>query len=102
QIPNGQVPVLTIPTNHVMNQLHLPNETEGKIHTFLREFSNILSRANFQSNIQTNRLFIKLYPEHLGTLQIELLQKDGLMTARLMTSTNMARDILHSQLHQLK
>nr|WP_281422274.1 flagellar hook-length control protein FliK [Sporosarcina aquimarina] len=68
----------------------------------MREFQAILNRANFGQTGGTNRLMVKLYPEHLGQVRIELLEINGVMTARILASTAMAREMLDSQIHQLR
>ncbi|WP_335870718.1 flagellar hook-length control protein FliK [Bacillus sp. 2205SS5-2] len=83
--------------------LHLKNVDAGPTYeTFVKEFSSILSRAQFGKMPNMNKLLIKLYPEELGSLRIELLQKDGMITARILTSSGAARDLIDSQLHALK
>lgn len=70
--------------------------------TFLREMQALMKRSNFGQAGGTNRMLIKLYPEHLGQLRIELLETNGIMTARILASTAFAKGLLDSQLHQLK
>nr|WP_255550930.1 flagellar hook-length control protein FliK [Sporosarcina sp. E16_8] len=62
----------------------------------------IFKRSNFGQTGGTNRLLIKLYPEHLGQVRIELLQVNGIMTARILASTALGKEMLDSQLHQLR
>nr|WP_255457368.1 flagellar hook-length control protein FliK [Sporosarcina sp. JAI121] len=62
----------------------------------------IFKRANFGQTGGTNRLLIKLYPEHLGQVRIELIQNNGIMTARILASTALGKEMLDSQLHQLR
>lgn len=69
---------------------------------FIKDFSNILAKSQFMQSDGTNRLLIKLYPEHLGSLRIEVLQDNGILTAKMFATTGAAKDILDSQLHQLK
>ncbi|MBM7586835.1 flagellar hook-length control protein FliK [Bacillus pakistanensis] len=69
---------------------------------FVKEFSNMLSKSQLMKNPNMNKLLVKLYPEHLGTLRIELVQKDGMMTAKILTSTAGVKEILDSQIHALK
>ena len=73
-----------------------------KNETLLREMQNIFKRSNFGQTGGTNRLLIKLYPEHLGQVRIELLQSNGVMTARILASTALGKEMLDSQLHQLR
>ncbi|KON89086.1 hypothetical protein AF332_21340 [Sporosarcina globispora] len=68
----------------------------------MQEFENILAKCSFQKTGGTQKLFIKLNPNHLGALRIELIQKDSAMIARILTSTGSAKEILDSQIHGLK
>jgi len=96
----------------VLNQLSAtrseaaPAEVEksnnARNEALLREMQNIFKRSNFGQTGGTNRLLIKLYPEHLGQVRIELLQVNGIMTARILASSAQGKEMLNSQLHQLK
>lgn len=68
----------------------------------IRQFENILAKSQFSNIGGTQKLMIKLHPEHLGSLRIELIQKDGSMIAKMLTSTQAAKHLLESQLHSLK
>ena len=78
------------------------SRNNSKNETLLREMQNIFKRSNFGQTGGTNRLLIKLYPEHLGQVRIELLQSNGIMTARILASTALGKEMLDSQLHQLR
>jgi len=69
---------------------------------FVEEFQNVMNRAQFASNAAGTRLLIKLYPENLGTIRIELVQKDGMLSAKLLASNALGKQMLDSTLHQLK
>ncbi|ARF15321.1 flagellar hook-length control protein FliK [Sporosarcina ureae] len=75
---------------------------ESRSEALMREFQAVLNRANFGQTNGMNRISIKLYPEHLGQVRIELLEVNGVMTARILASTAMAREMLDSQMHQLR
>lgn len=45
---------------------------------------------------------IKLNPEHLGALRIEIIQKDSGLTARIMATTAKGKEMLDTQLQGLK
>lgn len=77
--------------------VHQPNARQ-----FMRDFGNMLAKANFSTALNSNKLLVRLYPEELGSLRIELLQKDGIMTARMLASTMQAKEMLDSQLHSLR
>ena len=86
---DGAPPVQESQGNHRAEQL-------------MRELQNVFKRANFGQTGGTNRISIKLYPEHLGQLRIELLQTNGLLTARILASNVLGKEMLESQLHQLR
>lgn len=66
------------------------------------QFRSILEKSQFVKNGGTQKLFIKLNPEHLGALRVELIQKDSTIIARILTSTSMAKDMMESHLNGLK
>jgi flagellar hook-length control protein FliK len=78
------------------------NRNNSRNETLIKEMQTIFKRSNFGQADGTNRLLIKLYPEHLGQVRIELLQVNGIMTARILASTALGKDMLDSQLHQLR
>jgi flagellar hook-length control protein FliK len=79
-------------------------QTKGTLQyeQFVKELQTILSRSNLQTLPNMNKLLIKLYPEQLGSLRIELLQTNGIMTARILATTSAAKEMLDSQLQGLK
>ncbi|WP_252503604.1 flagellar hook-length control protein FliK [Sporosarcina sp. Marseille-Q4943] len=87
----GEVPVQQAESNQT-------NRSES----LLKEMQALMKRANFGQVGGSNRMLIKLYPEHLGQIRIELLETNGIMTARILASTAFAKGLLDSQLHQLK
>ncbi|MEK5071126.1 flagellar hook-length control protein FliK [Sporosarcina sp. FSL K6-1508] len=80
----------------------LENRNNSRNETLIKEMQNIFKRSNFGQTGGTNRLLVKLYPEHLGQVRIELLQINGVMTARILASTALGKEMLDSQLHQLR
>lgn len=78
------------------------NRTNARNEALIKEMQTIFKRSSFGQTDGTNRLLIKLYPEHLGQVRIELLQVNGIMTARILASTALGKDMLESQLHQLR
>ncbi|MDN4607461.1 flagellar hook-length control protein FliK [Sporosarcina highlanderae] len=70
--------------------------------SLLRELQSLFKRSNFGQINGTNRMLIKLYPEHLGQIRIELMETNGVISARILASTALAKGMLDSQLHQLK
>lgn len=80
----------------------LENKQNARNEALMREMQNIFKRSNFGQIGGTNRLLVKLYPEHLGQVRIELLQVNGVMTARILASTALGKEMLDSQLAQLR
>ena len=80
----------------------LPTEKPAQSEELVKELQKAMNRAQFGQAGGANRLVIKLYPEHLGTIRIELIQKDGMLTARMLASTALGKEMLDSQSGQLK
>jgi len=68
----------------------------------MKQFESILSKSQFLNTGGTQKLFIKLFPEHLGSVRVELFQKDQTMIARIITTTGTAKEALESQVNGLK
>ncbi|MDW0109227.1 flagellar hook-length control protein FliK [Sporosarcina aquimarina] len=75
-----------------------PSQSE----TLMNKLQGIFKQTNFGQFGGTNRLLIKLNPEQLGQIRIELIQMNGVMTARILASTSLGKEMLDSQLHQLR
>ncbi|MFZ4454156.1 flagellar hook-length control protein FliK [Salibacterium aidingense] len=70
---------------------------------FMKQFQELLGKSNLQSfKNGTQQLTVKLVPENLGRLDVKIVQQNGQLTAQLMTSTNTAREMVESQIHQLR
>ncbi|MCP1144047.1 flagellar hook-length control protein FliK [Lysinibacillus endophyticus] len=80
----------------------LPVEKSAQSDAFVKEFQSLLNRTQLSNSQGTMKLLVKLYPENLGSIRIEILQKDGVLTARLLASTSQAKELLDSQIQQLK
>ncbi|WP_054635312.1 flagellar hook-length control protein FliK [Thalassobacillus sp. C254] len=70
---------------------------------FIRQFQEIMGRSNLQqlSNGQ-QQLSIKLFPENLGRLDIQFTHVDGKLAARMIVSSSGARELIESQISQLR
>lgn len=82
--------------------MEVESKPEARNEFLLREMQAIFKRSNFGQVGGTNRLLIKLYPEHLGQVRIELLHTNGVLTARMLASTALGKEMLDSQLNQLR
>lgn len=68
----------------------------------IKQFENILARSQFSNTAGAQKLLIKLNPEHLGSLRIELIQRDAGIVAKIMTTTQLAKETLDTHLNGLK
>ncbi|ARK30996.1 flagellar hook-length control protein FliK [Halalkalibacter krulwichiae] len=79
----------------------LPKEVQAQ--QFLRQFHSFLKRGVFTQNQgNMNTFTIKLFPAHLGRLHIHLTQLDGSITAQITTGNHAVRDLIESQITQLR
>lgn len=85
---------------YVLNTQNI--KTSGDSEALLKSFESILSKAQFTNQNGIQKLLIKLNPENLGSLRIELVQREGIMMARIIASSNGAKELLDGQLHGLK
>lgn len=95
---------ISLPNVSKMEQLVLLSEQQRPVSSdqLLKQFESILQKATFlrSGNIQTMNL--QLHPAHLGTLKIELIRDQHGLTARMLASSSMAKELIESQLHILK
>lgn len=102
--PTGQEAVTTntVQTRPNTFQVTLPQTQPAQSEALLKEMQAIINKAQISQNQGITRLMIKLYPENLGTLRIELVQQNGMLSARMLASTASGREMIDNQLHQLK
>lgn len=70
---------------------------------FIRQFQQLLAKSSFQqlsNGIQ--QLNVKLNPATLGRLDITIQQVNGVLVAKMMTTTAVARDLMEGQLQHLR
>lgn len=81
----------------------LPNTNQSaQSEALAKEIQNVLNRSQMSTTQGTTKLLLKLYPENLGSIRIEIMLKDGMLTARLLASTPLGKELLDGQLHQLR
>ncbi len=68
----------------------------------IKQFENILAKSQFSNVNGVQRLFLQLNPGHLGALRIEIIQQDSVMVAKIVTSTQAAKEAIEGQLNHLK
>ncbi|MDN4073435.1 flagellar hook-length control protein FliK [Fictibacillus terranigra] len=85
--------------------LHVPRSgsSEDVNKQFVKELQNMILSGKFEASSNgMSKLNIRLTPEHLGTLNIELVSKNGELSARILTNSAYAKEIMESQMHLLK
>ncbi|WP_100373201.1 flagellar hook-length control protein FliK [Bacillus sp. FJAT-45037] len=80
---------------------HQPKQVQQE--QLLKQFEQMMQRGAFRKNeAGMNTFSVKLYPQHLGRIDIQLTQINGVLIARLLTSSSGARELVESQLQQLR
>ncbi len=100
QVNASQQQATTVTTKTVT--VTLPAQPSSQSEALAKEIQNLLNRSQLSNNQGTIRLVLKLFPENLGQIRIEVMQKDGLLQARLLATTAAGKELLDSNLNQLK
>ncbi|MBQ9983186.1 MAG: flagellar hook-length control protein FliK [Lachnospiraceae bacterium] len=62
----------------------------------------VVEQVRLNMNQQTTSLELQLYPEHLGRIQINVVSKEGVMTASIVAETEAAKQAIEAGLLNLK
>ncbi|MCF6410570.1 flagellar hook-length control protein FliK [Pseudalkalibacillus salsuginis] len=82
--------------------LHAPQEHTSTSH-FANELGKIINRGRILTLPNgSTQLSIKLFPENLGSLDIQIVQRNGEIAAKIIASTAQAKELIESNLHQLR
>ncbi|OSX54401.1 flagellar hook-length control protein FliK [Anoxybacillus ayderensis] len=69
---------------------------------FVTQFERILRTSKLtQWKNGNTQMLIRLHPEHLGYVTIKLIQQKGKLTAKMITSTDAAKQLVEQHIHQL-
>ncbi|WP_096199364.1 flagellar hook-length control protein FliK [Bacillus sp. FJAT-45350] len=102
-LTNGDLSQPMNKTQQLVIHIGESQSKQGQQQQFIRQFQEMISRGTFSNlNNGMQQLTIKLFPEHLGRLDIQLTQMNGVMTARILASSTAARELIESQIHQLR
>lgn len=99
-LPDGNIvaPQANAPMIVVDETLSGPKANES----FLQQLTNIIQSGRLTRFQNGNaQLVIRLYPEHLGTLTVKIAREHGTLTAKLIASTDSAKELLDANLSQL-
>ncbi|MFG6496785.1 flagellar hook-length control protein FliK [Fictibacillus sp. UD] len=79
------------------------SQGEGQKEQFIRDVQRIITSGKIIVNeAGFTKMHIRLTPEHLGTVEIQLIQKHGEIAAKIIASSQGAKEALDGQLTQLK
>ncbi|PWA13507.1 hypothetical protein DCC39_01040 [Pueribacillus theae] len=106
-------PRIILQPGHFFQQASMDKlqQLEWRMHVTNRmnesSLANQLERLMGNSRLHTfkngiTELSIRLYPEHLGSLAIKLIHQNGELIARITAQTETAKQLIESQLHQLR
>ncbi|MTH52746.1 hypothetical protein GKZ89_04935 [Bacillus mangrovi] len=88
---------------HLSLFLKMNPEGNGVRQEYLMEqLQKLMASSRFTAVNGSEKLFLKLYPEHLGELRIEIMQSDGKWTAKFTAVNAHIKEAIESNLHQLK
>lgn len=77
--------------------------TEQVNEQLLTQFEKAISQSRFIQNLSgNNQLLLKLAPESLGTILVELTEIDGEMLVKLTASSQMAKEALEANVRELR
>lgn len=62
----------------------------------------VIEQVKVHMSQDTTSMQLQLYPEHLGRIQIHVVSKDGMMTARIAAETEQAKQAIENGLASLK
>ena len=80
----------------------LPTNQANQAEALAKEIANLVNRSQMSNTQGTIKLMLKLFPENLGQIRIEIVQQNGVMSARLLATTAAGKELLDSSLNQLK
>lgn len=80
----------------------LPMERSAQSEALIKEIQNHLNRMQMSNNNGVIKLTMRLFPENLGQIRIEVMQQDGVLQARILATSSAGKELLDSSLNQLK
>ncbi|RWZ60490.1 hypothetical protein EQV77_04130 [Halobacillus fulvus] len=82
------------------------NQTESNQNQqkqLIQEFERVLKNSRlFMNKAGGSEIHLKLRPAHLGDIQIKMVQMNGEMTARILVSSQAAKDMIETNMNQIR
>lgn len=84
--------------------VHMQLTNQGTIENqeLMQEFEQVLKTSKFNQVNGTTELIMKLKPGNLGEVLVKMIEVDGEIIVRLSVTSQASKDLLESNLHQLK
>ncbi|KYG35762.1 flagellar hook-length control protein FliK [Priestia endophytica] len=98
--------VSTIPSG-TMSKVHqlvfyIGNNGSSQEDQLVRQLQQAFQRSSLFVHGNQTKLLIKLNPEELGTITVQLVKQQNKLTATIVTSTSATKEMLEHHLHHLK
>ncbi|PKG24936.1 flagellar hook-length control protein FliK, partial [Niallia nealsonii] len=71
-------------------------------HQLREQLEKVLVNGKFVNNGDNQTFTLRLAPDHLGSIKIEIYQNEGNISAKILTASQEAKDILESHLTSIK
>ncbi|WP_349410500.1 flagellar hook-length control protein FliK [Pseudalkalibacillus sp. SCS-8] len=82
--------------------LHAPQANEPPTH-FIKDLTSLFNRGRLLTLPNgSTQISIKLFPENLGSLDIQITQRNGEIAAKIIASTVQAKELIETNLNQLR
>lgn len=78
----------------------LPKEVQQQ--QFLKQFQQLIKGSLTVSKDGVHTMSIKLFPENLGRVDVQLTQMNGVITAKFLTSQSSTKELIEGQIAQLR
>ncbi|MBP3952034.1 flagellar hook-length control protein FliK [Bacillus suaedae] len=79
---------------------NLPKEVQQQ--QFLKRFQQLIKGSLTLSKDGVQTMSIKLFPENLGRVDVQLTQMNGVITAKFLTSQSSTKELIEGQIAQLR
>jgi flagellar hook-length control protein FliK len=80
----------------------LPANPSAQTEALAKEVAQLMAKNQLTQGTGNIKLMLKLFPENLGQVRIEIFQQNGVISARMLASTPLGKDLIESSMNQLK
>lgn len=105
QAINSSATQAPMPMSHIQQYTIFASSTdrvEAISEELMNKLTTIIKNSQFIKNPGLNQLSIRIQPEHLGDMMIRFVQVNGEMTVKFLVSSQFTKQLLESNMHQLK